>query len=319
MGQDIAGGLMQRGIDTTRGGVDFFQDNVSIGGVRLVGDYQKDRGEIFYVHRTRGSDTNDGLNPERPFANLQAAVDACVADRGDFIIKLGAGVSLRNPSPVTMDKAGITLMASHGAGNSYWAENQLIYNLVADQGPCLTITQPCRIIGLEIWSNTDRGGSAVADLQDASIYINGDNGGYEGSFIHILGCHFPQWANSPAGITFDAGTSCRIESCSFEGQDTAGIAFTSSVRNPQNNHVIDCWFSKCGSGILHVNATVQDMLYESNKFHECTTPINFSGGGSDGLVVDNYFTVGKDSAYDEAIATPLGRGIAFAGNHYIET
>ncbi len=52
---------------------------------------------------------------------------------------------------------------------------------------------------------------------------------------------------------------------------------------------------------------------------ECTTPIDFTAGGTDGIVIDNYFPDDANStAYDETVATPAARGIGFAGNHYKE-
>lgn len=88
-----------------------FPDGVSSFGVPLIGS-----GAIpiatrnFFVQSTTGSNGNDGLSPESPFATLAYAITKCVTGKGDNIILLPGHVE-------TVSSAGLVTFASKAGIN----------------------------------------------------------------------------------------------------------------------------------------------------------------------------------------------------------
>lgn len=88
-----------------------FPDGVSSFGVPLIGS-----GTIpiatrnFFVNSVTGSNGNDGLSPETPFATLAYAITKCVTSKGDNIILLPGHVE-------TVSSAGLVTFASKAGIN----------------------------------------------------------------------------------------------------------------------------------------------------------------------------------------------------------
>jgi len=75
-------------------------------------------GTVFFVDPVNGSNGNSGRTQDKAFATTQHAINQCVANRGDTIVRMpgneysdeagaGAGVA------IAMNKRGITLIGAH--------------------------------------------------------------------------------------------------------------------------------------------------------------------------------------------------------------
>lgn len=68
---------------------------------------------IFYVDsgNSRAAATNDGLEPLNPFSTIQQAINACTANRGDYImVAPGHTETVVAASGLTLNKAGVSIV-----------------------------------------------------------------------------------------------------------------------------------------------------------------------------------------------------------------
>lgn len=93
-----------------------FKDGVQISGVSM-NVHQK--GKVFYVCNSStvaplgigASDGNSGLSPEQPLSTIDAAINKCVAGRGDKIIVMpGHAESVANATTIVPDVAGVQIL-----------------------------------------------------------------------------------------------------------------------------------------------------------------------------------------------------------------
>ncbi len=89
-----------------------FINGVTIKGVPILNTYA---GNIWWVHYTKGSNSNSGKSPQKPFKTLDYAVGKCTADKGDIIILMpGHTETVATAAAIACDVAGIAIV---GLGN----------------------------------------------------------------------------------------------------------------------------------------------------------------------------------------------------------
>jgi len=111
----IFGALMRAGMSSDGRNVDVFNGNLTalnIGGVR---------GYRYYVDPTSGSDSYSGTKPNKAFATLTAAYEACVSGRGDVIEVFAPGTTSAGCTTYLTDsldwtKHGITVIGHSAPG-----------------------------------------------------------------------------------------------------------------------------------------------------------------------------------------------------------
>jgi hypothetical protein len=300
---------VENGITVTNG--------LTIDGVPLLSTLDTNA-KVFFVDPTNGSDSNVGTK-EAPFAGLQTAIDACTDDNGDVIVRMPG--SETPTSAITVDKAGVTIIASTYGTNLHEPEKFSTYpDATYTSGPMVIVQEPCAIIGLEfVTRNTSHGNAADCSDNGSALSFDGDAGGYAGGFSLIKNCRFVDWWGNAYGLYFRAGAYNRVEECTFEGFD-AGVAFASGTRNPDYNVVTRCKFVDCTNGIEHIaGATPHNFLYYENWFIDYTDAIDFNNQAADGLVAGNYYETATDATtYDITVAAAQALGIQFSGNNYSE-
>lgn len=279
-------------------------------------------GTVYYVDPVSGSDTtNNGQSPDEAFATLQHAIDQCVDDRGDVIIRMQG---TENPTTaILFNKAGITVIADTYGQNPWQPEKYSTYpDASYTTGPMGIISAPCAIIGLEFVTRNTSGGTYPDDPTDsgAALVFSGHAGGDAGGFSLIKHCRFVDWWGNPWGIEFAAGAYNRIEQCVFEGFNAGAYFRITSARNPDHNHIVECHFVDCTNGIEHrTGVTPHNFLYKENTFIDYTDAIDFNNQAADGLVASNWYETATDAAtYDITVAAAQVLGINFSGNHYSE-
>lgn len=196
-------------------------------------------GRVFYVDPTKSA-SGSGTTPGGAFATLQEGIDACVADRGDVIIRMPG--SEEPTAAIDVDKAGITIMAStwgavpnnpEGSFPTYAASTYIT-------GPVLNITQPCAILGLEFETRDP--------TSQAAVLIEANGTTKLGNYVWLKDCRFPK-IYSPWGVELKGASSCRIEDCIFDGNDIGIEMSISGTTKPVKNEIVNCQFIGVGRGI----------------------------------------------------------------------
>jgi len=273
---------------------------------------------VFFVDSSSGvgDDDEDGRDPRRPLATLQAAIDKCVANRGDVIIKRPGGESVT--STVAFNKTGISVIAVD-AGWSPLAvgEYHSIYAAASfTDGPVATVTAPCLIYGLA-FASRDTGASFYSG---AAMLIGGLATALPFG-VWVKNCRFPKWGlDNRIGIAIEGSSNCLIEDCDFEG---VGAAFDSGI---------------------YVQGATQNLVIRRNHFRDCTYAVlfgSFAGGGphimlgpdnvcedskllscasaATGIVFGNYCEGATDSgSYNDTVDNLNTLGLVFSGQHYAE-
>lgn len=283
-------------------------------------------GEVFGVDPTSGADTNLGTKRNQCFATMQTAVDACVANRGDMIVRFPG---TENPTTaILFNKAGVVVRSSDsfcGGSNPYEPEKFSTYPAAAyATGPTAIISQPTTLWGLEfVTRNVTHVATDACTTVGAAVAFAGEGGGYAGGFSHLYRCRFVDWWGNAYGLWFAAGAYNTIEECSLEGFDSAVAFYSTASNNPAFNTIKHCTFKDNTQGIEHVvGATPGNHLYMRNVFIDYTDAIDFNqatGGAGNGLICDNFFETATDAAtFDCTVGQAQAIGWQFSGNHYSE-
>ena len=74
-------------------------------------------GDVFFVHSGTGSNDNDGLDSQRPFASMDHATGKCTANNGDIVVVMpGHTETVTAAAGLDLDVAGVTYVGiGHGS------------------------------------------------------------------------------------------------------------------------------------------------------------------------------------------------------------
>lgn len=181
--------------------------------------------DIFYVDSGNGSDSNDGRDPAKPLATIDAAVGKCTASQGD-VIMVQPGHAETLTATIALDVIGVSIV---GIGEGTLRPQ---------------ITVGADINGITI---------SAANTSVENIYFNertvtptSDNAIIDigAANVKIKRCHFDCGAEDLDTITLPAaGTSATIEDCEFHvtanGPETAIRIESASVSGLK---VARCYF-----------------------------------------------------------------------------
>lgn len=258
----------------------------------------------------------DAANGTGDMATSQEAVDACVDNRGDVIIRKPGGEAVT--SVLNFNKKGVSYVPM-GFGASPLAKGELfsIYSTTLTEDPVAIITKRMFIAGIA-FAGADAGSLFYSG---AALLVGGDSDATPFG-THVYRCRFPKWnLDNRIGLAVEGSSDVVLEENYFEG---VGADFDSGI---------------------YVQGACANIDILRNTFRDCTEGIqfgSFAGGGPDcliqgnvamhgsllnapsaavGAVIDNYIPT-KDvaAAYGgDSLATLEGRGLWFANNHYSET
>ncbi len=291
-----------------------------LGPVSGVEDSQHGQGillpNIFFLDPTSGNDGNSGLDPRRALLTMQAAIDLCVANRGDIIVCLRGGLTVTET--INFNKGGITVVGQQ-YGMSPFARGEF-FSILADDtftnGPVATITAPCTIMGLGFASRdtgaTFFGGAAMLIGGQATAAPFG---------VHIKDCRFPKWnLSNRIGIAIEGSSDCMIEDCDFEGVGSdfdSGIYVQGACQNLvlRRNH-----FRSCTFGVLFgafAGGGPHIMMGPDNVFED--SKVLSAGSAATGLVFGNYSEGATDTgSYNDTVDNLNTLGLIFSGMNYAE-
>lgn len=285
-------------------------------GIGPAVQYSSDSPNIFYCdpNHANAADTNDGRDPNFPFATLQAAINATTAARGDVIFMLGSETVTQT---VSFNKAGISVYAlDRGAPPGITGEYiALLADATFTDGPVATVTAQCRIEGLG-FAGRDTG----ATFFDGAAMLIGGLATALPFGVHIKNCRFPKWnLDNRIGIAIEGTTDVLIEGCVFEG---VGSDFDSGiyVQGATQNLVIrDCYFRDCTYGILFgafagggPHCIIHRNYFEDSKMLSAAS-------AATGLIADNWCEGATDTgSYNDTVDNLNTLGLVFSDQHYAE-
>lgn len=292
-------------------------------------------GRVFFVDPVNGNDGNNGSSPGTAFATTQVAVNACVADHNDIIIRM-PGVERLGDVQLNLNVRGITIIgvawnnpfqhegvAAGGGGPAYWREVALGANSAT--GPAVEITQACTVVGMEFLAASTIALSGSRWM--SAISINGNGGGFNAGFCHIKRCRFPGWGLQGVGICLRGTGYNLIEECTFEECGEAGIMLESDVNNDNFNYIKGCNFLGCTNAGIDTPATgtPKDTQVIANRFARTrdtaqTFGIRTRAQWGAGLITDNYFAYTRAGvlAIDQNRAALEAIDVYCAGNTYTD-
>ena len=281
-------------------------------------------GRTFYVNTNTGSVAR---NVDRPwfdadedtvFNTLQAAIDACVDDRGD-IIYVARGYTVIT-TPVLFNKAGISVIAANYGMPPMFMGEYFAQDNTTGGAAAAVISKSCLIYGLGFHTAWTGGISSNVTVE----LVSGEAG-----WIWLNSCRFMNWTTATLyGINCEAGANMLFENCSFEGAATqpfvnAGIAFGGSpTQNPIRNIVQNCWFSNCTYAIEHKDGTPQEFSYGPGNVtikatSQATKFLNSKNATMSGIVHRNsFYTAVGAATFDQSAADMETDGCILVGNEY---
>jgi len=251
------------------------------------------------------------------FSTLQAAINACVAYRGDVIYVKRGGQAVT--TPVLFNKAGISVIGQGwGMNPTTRGEYTGIYTSGYTDGPAGIITDSCFIYGLGFAS----GDVGATFFSGAALLIGGAAAGAYG--VHLSHCRFPKWGMSNRiGLSVAGGaavSNCLIESCEFEGAFATGIYVQGAVGHLQ---VKDCRFALCTYAITHgdfsdAGVNTQMLYGPGNVTVTPTRGIDTNSKACLGTIYGNYWGTAVATTHDLTIDNTEVLGLICAGNYYAD-
>lgn len=151
------------------------------------------RSNNWFVHGADGDDDNPGNRPEKPFATLQAALDAC--GNGDYdSIFITRGVVTGETTPFVLNKANVRII-----GDPYAVPGQSTNCAViaTDDTDCFTFSaSDVSIRGLALYAGATAAGVGFAEIPwsqrnliERCSFVVGGYGIYAGNIIDSPGHH----------------------------------------------------------------------------------------------------------------------------------
>lgn len=264
-------------------------------------------GRVFYVDNgaTHTSDSNEGTDPNHPLTKVQAGIDKCTDDQGDYVFVLDCYNSDSVPIEVNSGCAhiiGMSVPANWGwtvlAGTSDDVfEVSSHYNEIA---------------GFSMIGATKIG----IDLQSCSFF-----------WIHH--CNFAVGAGALAyGVRATTGTPSEglIEDCNFgkllTSLTTDGIQGALTSVNIVNNYFRNCAGKGINIDIANIGSIVGNYFaHPASANPDDGWAITLGSGSSNGLIMDNYAAEcgdgsGEDPFHDFSSGAVASLLNAWAGNYF---
>lgn len=272
-------------------------------------------GEIFYADPVSGNDKQNGKSRDTAKKTLQAAIDLCVANRGDVVIRMRGGEAVT--STVTFDCAGMTVMAEgYGMAPLAIGEYFATYSETLTAAPVATVTAD----GVTIAGLGFAGDDARSMYYDGAAMLVGGLATAAPFGVRIVNCRFPKWGlDNRIGLAVEGSTDCIIEDCSFEGvtQDFGSGIYVQGAA--QNIEILNNRFRNCTYGILFgvfsgggPHCIVKGNICEDSKLLSASS-------AATGIICGNWSEAAKgNTTYNGTIAAMATYGLVSCNNFYPE-
>lgn len=267
------------------------------------------------------------VDPGNDPDEIETALESCTDDQGDFIVCL-PGSHGADGGTIALNKQGITIIAADfGHPDKFKGESFTMRTASAlATVPGVTVTKPCRIIGMGITGRDITKESLLIDCQEA--------GGFSGGFNYFKNCRFSAWYGlMDVLVRAIAGSVNIFEGCTFDGLfggvTTAAVQLEDDTGgfNPCFFRFMKNEFSGIGPSKpaikIKSGSTAIDLLVHRNHLLPGYTKenqgvlIDFSSSASTGMASENFVAplANKAAAF---LNTGSLVNFGFANNHYEE-
>ena len=302
-----------------------FPNGVTSYGVPVVGSGQipTSTGTYFFVDSNTGSSGNTGLEPSKPLATIDSAINKCTADKGDVIVVMpNHAENVSSASAITLDVAGVSII-----GLGQWASKPTLTYTGATTATVVVSAANCRISNLNFACAIDdlaafivlsASGQVVDNCNfsssGATLYTGGIQITTTYDNILIYGCEFLQ-ATDPDGTGAAAGTGCVylvdsenvvIKSCRFRGQFESGIVHNKTTA-AKGLIIDDCELSNELTVPLLLTTTTEGVCancYGATLIASDATEAQVWGTIGTIFWIDGSSTLGNDSGGGGQLAVP---------------
>ncbi len=280
-------------------------------------------GQVFYYNPAAGGSDDVGtpfppVDGKRCFDTMQAAIDATVDGRGDWIhCKRGSETVTQ---VVLFNKSGITVKVMDWGINprAKGEFSALLADTSYVDGPVAKISAPCRIDGLGFVSR-DTGSTFFSG---AACLIGGDADATPFG-VWLRNCRFPKWGlDNRIGLAIEGGSDLLIDYCTFEGVGAdfeAGIYLQGATANLE---IKDCRFTDCdyalNIGSITGGGPGPDLDFHGNRvLGDNSKGINTNAGSGRGHIWNNHFNTDQGTATFDRTTDQLDtQGYQLSGNFY---
>jgi len=249
----------------------------------------------WYVHGADGNDASPGDRPEKPFATLQAALDAC--SNGDYdTIYVTRGVVTGEVTPFLLDKANVRII-----GDPYAVDGSSTNCAVIATGDtdCFTFqAADVSISGFALYAGVTKAGVTFAELAWSQRCLI-EKCSFMGGAYGVLA---PNVADSP-------GHHLTVQDCHFNpsGSTTCGISYGSNgswpiFRRNFFEHLAGQCIYVWGSG--HAGGRIQDNVMMLSSDVDGVA-INVGANATRYMVTDN---IAQDATQATMTQNPYADG-----------
>jgi hypothetical protein len=265
----------------------------AIGNSGFVRGWGGGRNIFVAPNHANASDANSGYDANNPLQTITQGISLARADRGDTIFVLqndgwqyGSGLTATITEAVTIpaDKPGLRLL---GCGAGSMGVN---WEAGVTGTFCLTINAIDTIVeGFNFWGTTTNCHGILCH------WSGGGPGGTYGENVVINNCIFTDGIE--IGIQLLYSWYGKIINCYFDECNAYGIYVDQAEGDIANTQILSNWFYDCDVAMYLADADY--CLIQGNKIHKMTALVSGSAtdeglvienGGSENLVIDNYFT-----------------------------
>lgn len=272
---------------------------------------------VYYVDNTNGLSTNDGKSKNKPFKYVEDAITAVNANESGkgAIVYVAPGFYLENDN-LTLSASDVRIIGTGLPEDTVLFFTGTQGSVVASTDHGITITGGNNYLyGLGLFTYKN---------DKAALYLNGDDGGYNGGFNRIENCLFsPQAADGQEyGIYMKGGAGNQIINNRFYATKTAGIYVYSGTHNTSRTEIIGNKFFGCGDAGIKIDAATHEMIIDRNIFqtgsesgYNMTDDIVITAGASAGSihVIDNYAST---TTFGDFVADVGSATVRIFNNHY---
>jgi len=198
-----------------------FGDQVyQLGGVPVGGDFTT--GDVWFVHATTGSNSNDGKKPSTAFASLDYAIGNCTATKGDIIYLMPGHAE--TTTAIALDVAGVSIIGL-GRGRAR---------------PALTATAAATdLINITVANCYFRNVRLVGAASDCTALVDLSTAANDTIFE---GCFFEQAEEPLYAITLNADR-CEWHNCVWTNSVNGADASIAVETTTKDCIVKDCMFN----------------------------------------------------------------------------
>jgi hypothetical protein len=269
-------------------------------------------GNVFYVDHANGNNNYDGLSRRAAVADLITAIGLCVDGNDDVIIVMDGNDYTAAETPINITLSDLHIFGV--VGNPLMPESVALYRSEAADEPLIYVTgHDVEIAYMALdanWDSVTPDGAYANRLEGAPLTLDGNAGGFAGSYNHLHHLRFPGWFGT-RGIQLWGSSYNHIHHSNFGLSEaytlTDGIGWEGNANNPVFNTIAHNIFRgitygirvRDGLGTPHDWVIGPWNIFCRTMDYAMTSAIYMGASGNNhyGAVVRNSFCFDHDSGW----------------------